>query len=99
MRGGFAVLLLAALVAPAQAQDAGRVFRVGVIAPSEGAVVLIRQLTLPELARRGFVEGRNLVVEERFGVPGMMTDLARQLVGTRPDVVVAVSETAIRPVL
>jgi putative tryptophan/tyrosine transport system substrate-binding protein len=90
---------LAALAGSAVAQEPTRVFKVGVIAPSETSITLLRQHTFPELGRRGFVEGRNLLIEERFGTPERMTDLARDLVQTRPDVVIAVSEIAIRPVL
>ncbi|MET3841795.1 ABC transporter substrate-binding protein [Bradyrhizobium sp. OAE829] len=83
----------------ATAQESVRVFRLGVIAPSETSISLVRQYTLPELARRGFIEGKNLAVEERFGTPEKMAELARTLVRTRPDVVIAVSEIAIRPIL
>ncbi len=95
-RLGFAFFLL--LASSAFAQETGRFFRLGVIAPSETSITLIRRHTLPELARRGFVEGRNLIVEERFGTPEKIEALARELVATRPNVVIAVSETAIRPV-
>ena len=88
-----------ALVGPALAQELGRTFRVGILAPSETSIGLIRQHTLPELARRGFVEGRNLIVDERFGTPESIAGLAQEIVGNRPDVVIAVSEIAIRPIL
>src|SRR5688572_28408511 len=80
------------------AQEPSRSYRIRVIAPSEGSIALIRQHTLPELARRGFVEGRNLVVDDRFGTPERIGALAHELVSTRPNVVVAVSDTAIRAV-
>ena len=95
-RLAFAFFLL--LASSASAQETGRFFRLGVIAPSETSITSIRRHTLPELARRGFVEGRNLIVEERFGTPEKIEALARELVATRPNVVIAVSETAIRPV-
>ena len=87
------------LVGHGFAQDPGRTFRLGIIAPSETSISLIRQHTLPELSRRGFVEGRNLIIDERFGTPENISGLARDLVGNRPDVVIAVSEIAIRPIL
>ena len=46
--------------APAQGPD--RVWRVGVLRPTRPVVDLLRQFTLPELARIGFVEGRNLTL-------------------------------------
>jgi putative tryptophan/tyrosine transport system substrate-binding protein len=95
------LLAMAVVVAAgsATAQEPTHVFRLGIIAPSETSISLIRQHTLPELARRGFIEGKNLAVEERFGAPEKIAELARTLVRTRPDVVIAVSEIAIRPIL
>src|SRR6185369_16095433 len=48
------------------------------------------------LAREGFVEGRNLVLDGRSveGVAERLPALARELVATRPDVVIAVSNPA-----
>jgi putative ABC transport system substrate-binding protein len=37
---------------------------------------------VPELAKRGFVEGRNLTLETRFGGPDDIPKLARDLVDT-----------------
>jgi putative ABC transport system substrate-binding protein len=58
-----------------------------------GVIDAFRQWGLPELAQQGFVEGRNLMMESRSS--GGMTDplpaLAREILATRPDVVVAVS--------
>jgi putative tryptophan/tyrosine transport system substrate-binding protein len=92
-------IVFVAFIGQALAQELRRTFRLGIIAPSETSISLIRQHTLPELARRGFVEGRNLVVDERFGTPESISGLAREIVGNSPDVVIAVSEIAIRPVL
>jgi putative ABC transport system substrate-binding protein len=44
---------------------------------------------LAELAQRGLMEGGNLVFEARVGQPEQLPDLARQLVGTHPDVIYA----------
>ena len=49
----------------ASAQEPGHVYRMAVISPSEAAVELIRKLMLPELARLGFVVGRNLRMASR----------------------------------
>ena len=64
---------------PALAQTPNRVYRLGHLgnaAPSEASA---RQITLPELARLGYVEGRNLVFDARIGesdaLPGLMREL------------------------
>jgi putative ABC transport system substrate-binding protein len=75
-----------------------RTYRVGVISISASSIELFRRFAVPELAKRGFVEGRNLTLETRFGEPHDILELARDLVGTKPDVVVAVSSPVIRAV-
>src|SRR5215468_152907 len=85
----------ALLPASASAQTPGRLYRIAVISPSEAAVETIRKLQLPELARFGFVEGRNLTLTTHVGVPARMPELAREAIATKPDVVVAVSTVAI----
>ena len=49
---------------------------------------------MPELAREGFVEGKNLSIDVRSGPPTSFSQLARDLVASRPDVIVAVSTLA-----
>jgi putative ABC transport system substrate-binding protein len=81
----------------------GKLFRLGVLslndpfrraeAPVPG---ILPAVTLPELAKRGFVEGHNLSVEARFGLPHTLPDLARDLVGTEPDVIIALGMPAAR---
>lgn len=94
-----AALIVASVGPMATAQVAEqRVYRVGVLAPSEGSIAFFREYALPELARRGFAVGRNLAVIELSGTQDRMADLARELAAIRPDVVVAVSDLAIRAV-
>src|SRR5215211_5850754 len=50
-----------------------------------------RDVVLPELAKDGFVEGRNLSISGYFGVPPEMPKLTQQVLAIRPDVVVASS--------
>jgi putative ABC transport system substrate-binding protein len=50
---------------------------------------------LPYLATRGFVEGRNLVVDIRVGTEDQMSALAQALVGDKPDVIIASSDWAV----
>jgi putative tryptophan/tyrosine transport system substrate-binding protein len=92
------VVIIAALgfsLAGAPAQEAGRTYRIGVISPSESSVALIRRVVIPELAREGFVEGQNLLVEERVGTPDRIETLAREIASRPPDVVIAVSYAVI----
>src|SRR4029077_20686612 len=84
-----------ALAQESGAQDSGRVYRMAVISPSELAAEQVRTLQLPELARLGFVVGRNLTLTTHVGPPALMPELARQAIATKPDVVVAVSTVAI----
>ena len=72
-----------------------RTYRVGFISTSTTSIELFRQFAVPELAKRGFVESRNLTLETRFEEPHDIPELARDLVGTKPDVVVAVSSPVI----
>ena len=78
----------------ASAQEPGRVYRMAVISPAEGAVGMIRDLQMPELARLGFVEGRNLTSTTHVGPPARIPELAREAIATKPDVVIAVSTVA-----
>jgi putative ABC transport system substrate-binding protein len=75
---------------PALGQTPNRVYRLGHLANSADSEGFTRQTTLPELARLGFVEGRNLVFDARDGEPDVLPDLMRELLATRPDAVVAV---------
>ncbi len=97
-------LLLLGLAIPfstgraAFAQRAGGVYRLGMLSPSAGAIERFRPILFPELARLGFNEGQNLIVEARFGATGELPALARSLAAARPEVVIAVGPAAIRAV-
>jgi putative ABC transport system substrate-binding protein len=97
-----ALLLLGALAVlfsadpAAFAQSTNKIYRLGVLSPSAGSFEGMRSTTFPELARLGFIEGRNLVVKARFGTTEQLPALARELAATRPDVVLAVTGAAIR---
>jgi len=75
---------------PALAQTPNRVYRLGHLANAADSETFTRQITLPELARLGFVEGRNLVFDGRVGEPDTLPGLMRELLAGQPDVVVAV---------
>jgi putative ABC transport system substrate-binding protein len=92
---GAAGLLAAPLAA--EAQPAGKVYRLGILSP--GAVPEPSAATSPNLVpialrELGYIDGQNLVVERRFaeGRIDRLPALARDLVGLRVDVIVAVSE-------
>ena len=80
---------------------ADRVYRVGVLRPSAafasandvqgtGIAVALREI--------GYVEGRNLVLDQRFGGGDVtrLPTLARELVLARPEVIVAIGQSAVR---
>jgi ABC-type uncharacterized transport system substrate-binding protein len=85
---------------PALAQSAEKVWRLGVLTPALSGEPFdtFRTVVLPELAKDGFVEGRNLVLEVRGANIEKLSELARELAATRPDAVVAVTSGAIRAV-
>jgi putative tryptophan/tyrosine transport system substrate-binding protein len=85
-----------ALVAPGAvfAQSEGRVWRLAHLAQVEEATETTRGQMLPELAELGFVEGNNLVLDARFGTPEQLPALARALVATAPDAIVAIGGNA-----
>lgn len=90
-------LLLLGSICGTAAQEPGRVYRIGVLSPSVGSIESVRRNTLPELGKLGFVEGRNLVVEERSteGATEKLAPTARELAGLGLDAVVAISNPAI----
>jgi putative ABC transport system substrate-binding protein len=111
-RRGLLIALIVAVVtsgpaALAQTENrpaGGKVYRLGVLhvydpfrlsgipAPNS-----LRSVTFAELARRGFVEGRDFVVELRFGSSEqLLADLARELVALKPDVILAMGGPAVR---
>jgi putative tryptophan/tyrosine transport system substrate-binding protein len=92
----FVISAVLAAAAPTLAQTSDKVWRLGVLSP--GSLERFRETILPELAKLGFVEGGNLVVEMRGRAPDKLPELARELLATRPDAVVAVGNFAIRAV-
>jgi putative ABC transport system substrate-binding protein len=89
----------AVLAAPlaAEAQQAGRVFRIGYLsAPTRKSVESILQAFLGALRELGWIEGRNIVIEYRWAegrlerLPGLAEDLVRLNV----DVIVAPAASA-----
>ena len=95
--------LAGALAAPhaAEAQQTGKVYRIGFLSPAgrpSPRVRPLRTVSPKALHDLGYVEGQNLVVERRFaeGKIDRLSGLARELVGLRVDVIVAVSSAAVQ---
>lgn len=80
------------------ARDGDKVYRLGILSPAAAVVQRIRATALPELARLGFTEGRNLVIEVRVGSRELLPALARDLTSTHPEAIIAVSGAAIRAI-
>ena len=80
-------------------QAAGKVHRIGILAPTEaysGRVEAIRQ----GLRELGYVEGQNITIEIRYGKKeGELPDLAAELVRRNVEVIVTGGSAAIRPAM
>jgi putative ABC transport system substrate-binding protein len=88
--GGAAFWLLIASVGSVHAQTPGRIYRLGHISNSAISDANSRKIILPELAKLGFVEGRNLIFDGRVGQLDAQSGLMRELLTTQPDVVIAI---------
>ena len=98
--GTLAGAFLAAPLA-AEAQPAGRVYRLGLlfpIAPGPSEHRTSAVLIPAALRELGYVEGQNLIVERRYadGQVDRFPGLARELVRLRMDVILAITTAAIR---
>jgi len=92
MRRILFLLCLILLAGPGSAEE--RVWRLGVLTPFDWpGDTTMHSVMIPELARRGFVEGKNLVILPRWG--GNIDSLAQDLASAKPDVIVAVAPRAI----
>src|SRR4051794_31448233 len=94
----WAAILFAACTAvmtttAALAQGSGKIWRLGVLTlpTSTDSPQTFHSVVFPELAKQGYVEGANLAIEVRMGPPDKLPELARELISTRPDAVIAVS--------
>jgi putative tryptophan/tyrosine transport system substrate-binding protein len=83
-------LLAGCGILPPQAPQPAKVHRIGLLSPDsrEGAASTVAAI-LEALAEFGYVEGRNLAVEERFGVSeAELPTVAAELVRAGVDVLV-----------
>jgi putative ABC transport system substrate-binding protein len=83
---------------PATSQTADKVWHISVLTANQSGAATIRQITLPELAKLGFQEGRNLAYQvfSADDTPERLPALALELVATKPDVIIAVGPSSIR---
>lgn len=87
------VLALAVFVStlPVHAQQAGKVYRIGFLASGSGESYKLRLAAFRDgLRSLGYVEGKNIVIEERFGEGrrGRLPELAAELVRLEVEVIV-----------
>src|ERR1700692_88427 len=76
---------VALLTITAHAQEAGRIYRLGLLIPATRVSIAP---FFDELRINGFVEGQNLVVTGRYSVPAeQIADSAATLVKTEPEVI------------
>jgi putative ABC transport system substrate-binding protein len=91
-----AACMLFALCSPAEAQQAGKLFRIGFLDSStaSGSASLVNAFR-QELGKLGWVEGKNVSIEYRFAgqQAERLPDLAAELGALKVDVIVASSPT------
>jgi putative ABC transport system substrate-binding protein len=81
---------------PLSAQSQDRLHSVAVLSTSADTAIAFRSVVLPELAKDGFVEGRNLRISGHAGAASDLPKLAQEIVAERPDVVVASSLVSVQ---
>jgi putative ABC transport system substrate-binding protein len=100
--GGIVTLILSLIGAPlvAHAQQPGKVYRIGILGnapPTVPGVASLWKAFAEGLRERGYVEGKNLVIERRWteGRIERFPPLAAELVSLKVDLIVAVSKPAV----
>ena len=90
---------VAALPLAAQAQKAGRAYRLGCLSPHPREIPFNVRF-FGGLRRAGFIEGQNLTIDYRAFAPrlNLISQYAAELVIAQPDVLYAASEAAIHAV-
>jgi putative ABC transport system substrate-binding protein len=89
--------MLFALCVPADAQQTGKIFRIGYLDDSITSTIAVRLETLrQELSRLGWIEGKNLTIESRFaeGKNDRLPELAAELVRLKVDLIVVAATPA-----
>jgi putative tryptophan/tyrosine transport system substrate-binding protein len=85
-----------AVAFPAFALEPGKLYRLAGLGTTTRFVERTRAITLPELAKHGFVEGRDLILDMRIGDAEELPRLAQELTSSKPDVILADSTITIR---
>ena len=79
----------------ADAQQTGKIFRIGFLDPStaSGSAVLV-EVFRQELSKLGWIEGKNFIIEYRFGEqkPERVPELAADLVRLKVDLIVGLRD-------
>jgi putative ABC transport system substrate-binding protein len=94
-RRDFITLLGGAAVAwplAARAQQPVKIYRLGYRAPARIPHLIDALLT--GLRELGYVEGKNIKIEYRYGGTATLDELAAQLVDLRPDAIITVATLA-----
>jgi putative ABC transport system substrate-binding protein len=100
--GTAAALLLLAAPLAADAQQAGKVYRIGYLNPNPAPSVSTRPFRTPAFTERlrdlGWIEGQNITLEYRFGErdEGKLRNAALELVRLSVDVIVAISSSSLQ---
>src|SRR6478735_9421911 len=85
------IAMLFALCSSADAQQTGKIFRIGILDPStaSGSAVLLEAFR-QELSKLGWIEGKNIAFEYRFAEQKneRLSELAADLVRLKVDVIV-----------
>ena len=96
MKNKITTLALGAMLfaLPVQAQQTGKVYRIGVLHPGSALTVKSRIDAFREgLRELGYVEGKNIIIEYRYaeGKRDRWPDIATDMVRLKPDVIVVAS--------
>ena len=88
-------VILSLTLAPlaVNAQQAGKVYRIGWMTTGPLALIVNFREGMREL---GYVEGQNVVIEQRYGRPERLPELAEELTRLKVDLIVASGSAAVR---
>ncbi len=85
------LLAAAALCMPLQGQSQGKIYHLSVLAQADISVRSVRMFVLPELAKLGFVDRSNLIIDIRVGDVKALPQLAREMVDQAPDAILTIA--------
>jgi hypothetical protein len=85
---GLSLAFLVLVLANYGARAAEKSYRLGDLEPTAASAEITRNTIVPELAKLGFQEGANLVIDERVGDAMAMPGLAEDVILSRPDAII-----------